>query len=573
MPINKTYKPTGIGIRQKITVILLSIIMLSLIITGSVYHYKSQESIEMVVVNHLKTVANNKRNAVFQIIKKYQERIALISSRTQLRIALSQLKQSETSDESTAHVHKIYKIITDAKASIKSIQNIIVTNTDAQVVTSSANIHANGEIKRQLLPAKDKRYAIAFNLNKETDVTTLFISQRLQLDGHLIGYAILEMNLSDFSVVTDTQFGLGNSEETTLVYQDPSTGSITPIYPVALTLGYEQGSWVDPFALVRQKDDDITTYIDHKGHDVLAVAYAFKELNLGLVYKIDHADALGIISEQRQFLIISSLATALVGGIVVLILSRTITKPIIDLTYVASMIANGDLSQRIQYFTKDELGMLAQAFNQMADKLIDANQVLEQRVSEKTLELFQANESLARLNRDLELLSLKDALTGISNRRAFDDLLEEEWKRCHRDGTSLGLIMIDIDFFKKYNDSLGHSAGDACLKQVANLIDQAVHRNSDMVARYGGEEFVVLLPNTPLDDALSVAHRIQEAMAKGKILHPDSPISSHVTLSIGLGAIVPERNTSPQAFLEAVDATLYLSKDKGRNTISTIQDI
>lgn len=573
MPINKTFKPTGIGIRQKITVILLTIIMLSLVITGSIYHFKSQESIEMVVVNHLKTVANNKRNAVFQIVKKYQERIALVSSRTQMRIALNKFSQSKVEGERATHIRKIYKIITDAKASIKNIQNIIVTNVDAQVVTSSSNINANGEVKRQLLPAKEKRFAIAFELNEETDVTTLFIAQRLLLDGHLIGYVILEMGLSDFAVVTDTQFGLGSSEETTLVYQEPSTGHITPIYPEALTLGYEQNSWVDPFVLVRQRDDDITTYVDHKGHDVLAVAYAFKELNLGLVYKIDHADALGIISEQRQFLIISSLATALVGGIVVLILSRTITKPIIDLTYVASMIANGDLSQRIHHFTKDELGMLAHAFNQMADKLIDANQVLEQRVNEKTLELFQANESLARLNRDLELLSLKDALTGISNRRAFDALLEEEWSRCHRDGTYLGLIMIDIDFFKRFNDSLGHSAGDACLKQVASILDQTVHRNSDMVARYGGEEFVILLPNTPLADVISVAHRVQEAIEQGKIIHPDSPISSHITLSIGLGSTVPERNVSPQRFLETVDATLYISKDKGRNTISTTQDM
>ncbi|WP_275666834.1 diguanylate cyclase [Vibrio tubiashii] len=217
--------------------------------------------------------------------------------------------------------------------------------------------------------------------------------------------------------------------------------------------------------------------------------------------------------------------------------------------------------------------MLAQAFNQMADKLIDANQILEQRVSEKTRELFQANENLAKLNRDLELLSLRDSLTGIANRRAFDSRLKDEWKRCHRDQTHLGLILIDIDYFKKYNDSLGHNAGDACLKQVANILDRSVGRDSDLVARYGGEEFALLLPNTSLTDALTVANAIQTMIQHAKITHPDSPISSHITLSIGVGAEIPERELPFIQYVEQVDAALYLSKGKGRNQISTINEL
>ncbi|WP_275666783.1 diguanylate cyclase [Vibrio tubiashii] len=573
MSSESRYKPSGFGISQKITIILLAVIMTSLVITGYVYHYKSQESIEQVVVDHLKTVVNNKKNMVYQVIKRYQERAALISSRTQLRLTLDKFNKTSKSEEQSAHIGKLYRIITDAQAPVKNIRDIIIATPNGRIVTSSSDIDAHGTVQPHLLPVEGKLFSYYFTHSIETGTTTLYVTQQLNLDRKMIGFVILEMNLNDFSAVTNTQFGLGSSEETTLVYRDPDSLSVTPIYPEALALGYDQNTWVNPFTLVREKDDDVSTYTDHRNRKVLAVAHTFKELNLGLVYKIDHTDALGIIDEQKHFLLVSSLVTALFGGIAVLVLSRKITKPIIDITYVASMIASGDLSQRIRYFTKDELGMLAQAFNQMADKLIDANQILEQRVSEKTRELFQANENLAKLNRDLELLSLRDSLTGIANRRAFDSRLKDEWKRCHRDQTHLGLILIDIDYFKKYNDSLGHNAGDACLKQVANILDRSVGRDSDLVARYGGEEFALLLPNTSLTDALTVANAIQTMIQHAKITHPDSPISSHITLSIGVGAEIPERELPSIQYVEQVDAALYLSKGKGRNQISTINEL
>ncbi|NOJ24191.1 diguanylate cyclase domain-containing protein [Vibrio coralliilyticus] len=565
-PMNLT--PSGFGIRQKITIILLGIIMISLVFTGSLYHYKSQESIEKVVVNHLRTVANNKKMLVYQVLRKYHDRVSLIGSRTQLRRSIQALDSANSPEAHERLIARIDTIITDAQAPMKNIRDIVIVDPQGHVISSTSSQYARHSMMETSLPTEKKAYHIAFSQD-DNDQTSLFITQRMMLDRALIGYVVLEMNLNDFAVITNTQFGLGSTEETTLVYKSPSTGSISPIYPESLTLGYDRNTWVNPFVLVRDKDDDISTYRDHRGKEVLAVAYTFKDLNLGLVYKIDYADALGIIGEQKQFLAVASLVTALLGGIAVLLLSRTITKPIIDLTYVAAMIANGDLTQRIRYFTKDELGMLAKAFNQMADKLIDANRVLEQRVSEKTLELFQANETLAKLNRDLELLSLKDALTNIANRRAFDHRLDSEWKRCHRDQTPLALIMMDIDYFKRFNDTLGHGAGDACLKQVAAVLERSAQRGSDLVARYGGEEFAVLLPNTALEEACAVAEKIRTAMTLEHIDHPDSPIASHVTLSMGVGAMVPESNRLPPDYLQAVDAALYLSKDKGRNAIST----
>lgn len=572
MSLPNNLKLNGISIRQKITIILLTIMMSSLVLIGTIYHKKSQEKIEQVVVDHLRTVANNKKNLVHQVIRKHQERISLISSRTQLRLSINEINMTDDEKVKEKNITKIKKIISDAQDPIKSIRKIVVIDPNLSIIVSTSNQTTMSKVDKAILPEKGETYKTSFIRSQMSNSTDLLVSEKLYLNSELIGYLVLVMDLNDFSIIASNQYGLGSSEETTLVHKNELTGEVMPIYPESLISGYSPGSWVDPFVLSRQKDDSISTYTDHHHQEVLAVAYTFDSIGLGMVYKIDYEDALGVINEQKNFLIISSLITILISGGVALVLSRTITQPIIDLTYVAAMIASGDLNRRIQNFSKDELGMLAMAFNQMADRLIDANQVLEERVKEKTKELSEANEGLTKLNRDLERLSLNDSLTGISNRRAFDNRFDVEWKRCNRDGSYLGLVLIDIDFFKKYNDSLGHTAGDLCLKQVAQLLSQSAQRNSDLVARYGGEEFVLLLPNTSIGEVLSVANRLRNAVNSAKIAHPASPISAFVSISIGVGSEIPPISKPKEDYLERVDAALYESKDKGRNTISTVNN-
>lgn len=153
---------------------------------------------------------------------------------------------------------------------------------------------------------------------------------------------------------------------------------------------------------------------------------------------------------------------------------------------------------------------------------------------------------LERLARKLERMSNQDGLTGIANRRCFDDTLVKEWVRNGREDRPIGLLMIDIDHFKLYNDALGHVDGDACLCSVAEAIKAAVHRPGDMVARYGGEEFVVVLPNTDFEGASAVADNIHENIARTGIHHPDSSVDCSITVSIGVTAGVPTCDNSPR---------------------------
>jgi two-component system cell cycle response regulator len=173
--------------------------------------------------------------------------------------------------------------------------------------------------------------------------------------------------------------------------------------------------------------------------------------------------------------------------------------------------------------------------------------------------------ALQEANRKLELLANLDGLTQIANRRRFDDYLSLEWQRHQREQHPLALILIDIDYFKRYNDGYGHQGGDDCLIRVAQAIAQVPQRPTDLVARYGGEEFVVILSNTDTKGALKVAQTIQEAIANLEIIHENSDVSNFVTLSMGVASLIPTLALSPEVLISHADQSLYVAKQKGRN--------
>jgi diguanylate cyclase (GGDEF)-like protein len=170
----------------------------------------------------------------------------------------------------------------------------------------------------------------------------------------------------------------------------------------------------------------------------------------------------------------------------------------------------------------------------------------------------------------LQELANHDGLTGIANRRAFDESLKNEWRRTMRDVQPLSLLMVDVDHFKKYNDHYGHLAGDECLKRVAREMEKQMQRASDIVARYGGEEFSVILPNSTLDGAIIVAERVRAAIEKLGIVFADSSYGC-VTVSIGAASIMPSPKVDPWQLISSADAALYGAKESGRNRVKSIQ--
>jgi diguanylate cyclase (GGDEF)-like protein/PAS domain S-box-containing protein len=181
-----------------------------------------------------------------------------------------------------------------------------------------------------------------------------------------------------------------------------------------------------------------------------------------------------------------------------------------------------------------------------------------------------AEDHLAEANRQLEVLARQDALTGLANRRQFDETLETEFRRAIRDRTPLSLVMIDVDHFKAFNDSFGHPAGDCCLRRVAVALMETSQRPADLSARYGGEEFALLLPNTPKAGALAIAERARCAVRLLEIQHDAIP-EKIVTISLGVASLVVGTGHGGAADLvKAADSALYASKTGGRDRVSSV---
>ncbi len=170
----------------------------------------------------------------------------------------------------------------------------------------------------------------------------------------------------------------------------------------------------------------------------------------------------------------------------------------------------------------------------------------------------------------LTQLAFQDGLTGIANRRAFDEILDHEWRRARRSDEPVCVILADVDHFKAYNDTQGHGAGDACLSRVATIFQNQMQRAGDFTARYGGEEFVCLLANTDLNSGAAVAEKIRAAIEQAALPHGASDVCEVVTMSFGVAACIPEELPTPQDLTEAADTALYRAKHAGRNQVATM---
>ena len=284
---------------------------------------------------------------------------------------------------------------------------------------------------------------------------------------------------------------------------------------------------------------------------VLAVHYPKSLMQPAILTNLAIVIAVGLLTLLVEIFILRS------------ILQRQVAEPLKRLMRATErvgqsgvVVEEGELPTR----SRDEIGQLARDFASMAARVRAAHDALEQKVSLRTSELEQLNRTLLRV-------SMTDEMTGVANRRAFDQALEDGLARLDRDGGLLLLAMIDVDWFKRYNDRYGHPAGDACLRRVAEILTRNVRREHDFVARYGGEEFAVLAHVAERDDALAIGRALCAAVRESSIDHETSPFG-YVTISVGMAVAAAEDFMAPEALLLRADRALYSAKDEGRHRVS-----
>ena len=291
----------------------------------------------------------------------------------------------------------------------------------------------------------------------------------------------------------------------------------------------------------------MTSYLEKLGHEVIVCT--------------DGKAAIDAYKEHSLDLILMDVIMPVMDGYESAKTIRSLDNDWIPIIFLSARVSPDDISAGIDAGGDDYLTKPVDIV------VLEAKMKAMQRIAKMRHKLLKTSDELEKTNNELQQLVNVDGLTGIANRRYMDQFLRIEFSRSIRHQHTLSYILTDIDQFKLFNDHYGHLEGDDCLKKIAKALASVCKRSSDLVARYGGEEFAIVLPSTPLDDAVNIAERLRKAVEDLAISHKDSSVSGVCTLSLGVASIMPQQGDQLSTLMSAADGALYQAKESGRNQV------
>jgi diguanylate cyclase (GGDEF)-like protein len=461
------------------------------------------------------------------------------------------LRVQETSVREGAAVRRLKDYLTSVRQKFVHYEALMVIDVGARVVATSP-----GQAGPVNLPpdwvkmaSKDKAILGDPSWDEAKKKTTMTIAVPIRAtNGHLLGAMAARLNFRTIDA-TFRGFSLGKTGQAYLMAADgalvlssrplsPPSDTATPTYQV-------------PSALL-EMESVLLEYRDHRGKEMVGTRKRIPQLNWVVVAEVESSEVYASIIELRNltFFMVAGLLLAI--GLTAYLLGMTIVLSLNRLTDGAAKVAAGDLEVDLPVASRGELGYLTEVFNYMVARLRQGRE-----------ELDAINKTLSEKNRELERLSVTDGLTGLYNRSHLMQTLANETARARRHQRPFSVLMIDIDHFKRYNDSFGHLAGDALLSNLASIFTQSI-RTAEYAARYGGEEFLIMLPETEPDRAVEAAERIRAQVAKET--SGDGNAGPGVTVSIGVAGF-PEHGDAPEKIIGSADAALYQAKRDGRNRV------
>ncbi|MDX1444388.1 MAG: diguanylate cyclase [Gammaproteobacteria bacterium] len=554
--LRESYK---FGIRAKTLVVLLVAALIGLGISTAVYFYASQKTSRQQAIEHLKTATEIQADRLEQLRGSYFQRLELLTSRTQLRLSLKDFAVNPQDGDARNQVERILGDAVRANDDFLVLHlystsgNPILSVKGADVASASEN-----------LPFETMPNGQDIHLIEHSGDSRLLFGGPLRLEGETLGYLVVEAGVGQINDIVDTYSGLGETGET-IVAATTMDGDVDAVVPLRFDVDGTEELTIQP-----AKSDELVVhdFVDYREKEVIAIERAISGSDWIVFVKRDKQEIFAESRELQKLMLVALLVATVVVLALGIYFSGSLTRALVHISSVARKIAKGDLARRVSIQREDEIGDLAVSINTMTDRLVDMNANLEHKVEQRTQELHEAYEHLETLNSELEVLARKDSLTGLANRRAFDETFEREWQRAMREENPLGLMLIDVDFFKRINDIAGHEAGDRALENIARLLQGRVQRAADLLVRYGGEEFAVIAPNTDTAGMQAFAEYLRATVEAYAGPHP-APEIDNTTVSIGVASIVPGQGETSDVLFEAADAALYRAKELGRNRVCT----
>ena len=308
-----------------------------------------------------------------------------------------------------------------------------------------------------------------------------------------------------------------------------------------------------------------TLVVEDSKASLKVVSSYLERMGITVVPAENGIDAVELFVAEQPDMILLDIILPDIDGYEVAQRIRQLEKPgeWTPIIFLTSMTKDEDLERGIAAGGDDYI------YKPVSDVVLGAKLRAMQRIIQMRYSLVVLTRKLDTANQELKRLTSLDGLTGLANRRHFDEVLTREWRRSMRQGSEFSIVMCDVDLFKDFNDHLGHQAGDDCLRQVGNALAGCMDRGGDLVARYGGEEFAVILPDTSVTGATIVAERMREAVMRLDLAHPSSPFG-RVTASFGTASGIAMPEADPIKLLKTADRALYQAKAAGRNCVHTI---
>ncbi len=540
------------SIKKKILVFaLLATLIPSLSIGWLFYRYADRFETEKVAQDLRSITAQNVRQLDLWLKERIYE-VRVFSGSYEVSENVEKISRGRLSQAVKADViRRLKEYLKSVREKFVDYEELLALNTDGQVIATSADkvssLGLPSDWRKQVqadTPIVSESYQ-----DKVLHKTAVLVAVPIKdQDSRFIGVLAVKLNLRTIEEILKGS-ELGKTGHTYVISQ---TGTViasshsSPSEVIKLEL---PATLSQP---VSETDPALDEYDDPYGRKVIGTLRRMSQMNWGIVAQIEKEEVYAQVSRIRVLTMMICLGLLLTIGLIAYFLGLTIVRPLDRLTNGAAMVAAGDLEVKLAVVGHSEVRYLTEVFNTMVARLRTDRE-----------ELARINVTLTGKNDELRTLSTTDSLTGLFNRRHFMETLAHEVARAGRLKHALSVMMIDVDHFKKFNDSSGHQAGDALLKKVGVIFKDSI-RSIDYAGRYGGDEFIILLPEVGLARALEIANRLCERVA---VETPKSGMEGiSVSLSIGV-AELPAHGDTPEAIIASADRALYQAKRNGRNRV------